>query len=149
MLEERIYRDYVEALKARDKHRADFLSFIRAELKNAAISLRKDKLDDTEVIGVLKKQKKRLLDTKESIPSSGRDKMREEIEREIAILESYLPQPLSPQEMEKLVSEVIADVGATSIKDMGKVMKEVLSRSQGRADARQISEFVKQKLTSS
>ncbi len=148
MLEERIYKDYLTALKNREKHTADFLSFIRAELKNFAIDLRKEKLEDLEVIKVLKKQKKRLQETKENILKSERKELLKTIEEEIAILDRYLPRPLKDGEVEAIVEEVIKDIGATSLKDMGKVMKEVLAKVAERAEAKKVSEIVKRKLSS-
>ena len=92
LLEDKIYKDYVDALKARDKPRTDFLSFIRAELKNKAISLKKERLNDAEVVGVLNKQKKHLEETKDSISSSSRKELIDSVNNELAVLEKYLPQ---------------------------------------------------------
>ena len=148
LLEEKIYKDYVEALKSRDKEKIDFLSFIRAELKNAAIGLRKDKLDDDEALAVIKKQKKRLEEAKESTIPSGRADLIKSIERELAILDSYLPPPLEESQLIVIIDEVISAIGATSMKDMGRVMKEVLGKVGVRAEAKKVSELVKNKLSS-
>ena len=148
MLEDKIYQDYIEALKQKDKFKADFLSFIRAELKNAAIELRKDTLSDDEVLKVLQKQRKRLEDTKESVEKALREDLRESVERELAFLSEYLPQPLSEEETERIIQEVIGDTGASSMKDMGKVMKEVLQKTAGRVDPKKVSQIVKNKLSS-
>ena len=148
MLEERIYKDYVEALKSRDKQKADFLSFIRAQIKNRAISLKKEKLDDREVIGVLDKQRKQLEEARESVSSSGRQDLVNNIEKELAIVKGYLPEPLSEEEILRVVDDVISQLNVTSIKEMGRVMKEVISRTSFRADARKISEIVRRRLTS-
>ena len=147
-LEERIYKDYVEALKAKDKAKTDFLSFIRAELKNAAIDLRKEKLDDNEVFTVLKKQKKRLYETKESIVSSGREDLLKDVDRELALLSEYLPPPLAENELTEIINQVISEVNALSMKDMGRVMKGVLAKTGARADSKHVSELVRNKLSS-
>lgn len=147
-LEERIYQDYVEALKAKDRAKTDFLSFIRAELKNAAIDLRKKKLDDGEVIAVLKKQKKRLQDTRESVVASKREELLKDVDRELALLNGYLPPPLAENELIDIINQVISEVNATSMKDMGRLMKEVLAKTGGRADSRHVSELVRNKLLS-
>ncbi len=147
MLEEKIYKDYLEAFKGKNKQRAVFLNFIRAELKNLAINLRKDKLDDQEVLTVLKKQKKRLEETRQSIVSSGRSELLKDTEKELAILEAYLPEPLTESELLESIDRAISQTGATSIKDMGKVMKEVLAEAGVRADAKKVSELVKDKLS--
>lgn len=149
MLEERVYKDYLEAFKGKNKQRAGFLSFIRAELKNSAINLRKDKLDDNEVLSVLKKQKKRLEETKQSIISSERFELLENTEKELAVLEEYLPKPLTEDELSDAVDRGISKAGATSMKDMGKVMKEVLAEAGVRVDAKKVSELVRNKLSRS
>ena len=147
-MEEQVYKDYVLALKAHDKPKTVFLSFVRAELKNAAIDLRKKHLDDHEVLAVLKKQKKRLQDSKDSMASSGRQDLLDEVERELALVQAYLPEPLSEEELTVLVEQVISELEAASMKDMGRVMKEVVSRSQGRADSKKVSELVRSRLSS-
>ncbi|MCM8773729.1 MAG: GatB/YqeY domain-containing protein [Candidatus Omnitrophica bacterium] len=146
MLEERIYQDYIKALKLRDKHKIDFLSFIRAEIKKLAIDSKKDRLSDEEVLGVLKKQRKRLQEAKDSISSSNREDKIEELDKDIAILEEYLPKELSIEELEKIIEEVILEVNALTIKDMGKVMKEVMAKVGIKADAKKVSELVRTKL---
>ena len=149
LLEDKIYKDYVDALKARDKPRTDFLSFIRAELKNKAISLKKERLNDAEVVGVLNKQKKHLEETKDSISSSSRKELIDSVNNELAVLEKYLPQSLDEADVINIIDEVIAELGAASMKDMGKVMKQVLEKISGRADSQRISEIVRQKLSPS
>jgi len=148
MLEEKIYQDYIVALKAKDQKRSSFLSFIRAALKNVAIDLKKDKLEDSDVFAVLKKQKKQLEDTKESMLSSGRDDLIKNAEDEIEILQAYLPNLLSEQELSKIIDQVISDLNAQSMKEMGAVMKEILSRVGVRADSKIVSSLVRQKLSS-
>ncbi|MBD3263804.1 MAG: GatB/YqeY domain-containing protein [Candidatus Omnitrophica bacterium] len=147
MLEDRIYQDYVAALKAKDKDKSQFLSFLRSELKNRAIELKEKNLKDSDVIAVLKKQKKRLQDSKESAVSSGRQELIDNANAEIALIENYLPKPLSEEELASLVDEVIKDTQASSMKDMSRVMKEVLAKSEGRADSRKTSELVKMRLS--
>lgn len=146
-LEEKIYQDYVSALKSRDKPRVDFLSFIRAELKNYAIDLKKKQLDDSEVLIVLKKQKKRPLDSKDSFSSSGRADLLLALEKESALLDSYLPQPLADNELIQIIETVISQTQASSLKDMGMVMKEVIGQVGVRADSAKVSQIVKSKLS--
>ncbi|MCM8823901.1 MAG: GatB/YqeY domain-containing protein [Candidatus Omnitrophica bacterium] len=147
MLEERIYEDYIKALKLRDKHKIDFLSFIRAEIKKLAIDSKKDRLCDEEVLGVLRKQRKRLQEAKDSISSSQRWDKIEELDKDIAILDDYLPKELSSEELEKIIEEVILEVNALTIKDMGKVMKEVMAKVGIKADTKKVSELVRAKLS--
>ena len=147
MLVDEIYKDYVNALKSKNRPDSEFLSFIRSELKNQAINLRKEKLEDEEALSVLKKQQKRLLDTKESIASSGRADLAKNIENELDILNQYLPKPLQESEVLTIIEKVISNTGASSMKDMGRVMKEVLSQVGTRADSKVISLLVKNKLS--
>ena len=147
MLEDKIYSDYKEALKGRHRQRADFLSFIRAELKNQAINLKTEKLEDKDVIDVLKRQKKRLLDAKEQFAKSDRSDLLEQVNAEIALLEGYLPAALPKEQVERIIDEAIAELDASSMKDMGKVMKLCLERLAGRADSKQVSQITKDKLS--
>ncbi len=147
MLEDDIYKDYVQALKSKDKDKVEFLSFIRAGLKNRGIELKKDKLEDSEALSVLKKEKKGLLDSKEIIEKSGRKGRLEQINSEINIINAYLPEPLSNEEMVKFIDESISETGAVSLKDMGKVMKLSLEKMSNRAEAKEISRIVKEKLS--
>ena len=148
MLEDKIYNDYVQALKSREKDKSVFLSLLRSEFKNQAIELKKDKLSDPEALTVLKKQQKRLLDAKESIIASKRTDLIEGLESELKILSSYLPEPLSDSKVLEIIDEIISSTGACSIKDMGKVMKEVLAKVGVSADSKKVSSLVKEKLTS-
>jgi len=145
-LEEKIYQDYVSAMKQRDQARVDFLSFIRADIKNAAITAKKDKLEDNETLSVLKKQRKRLQDSRESFVASGRAESVAQLDAEIAMIEQYLPSQMSDEELTAVVAEVISASGASSIKDMGRVMKEVMAKVGARADNAKVSAIVKSKL---
>ena len=147
LLEEKIYKDYVESMKARNKEKTDFLSFLRAELKNSAIELKKDKLDDNEAFAILRKLKKRLEEAKESVALSGKTEFLEKTEKEITILNDYLPKSLEESELLAIINETISSIGASSIKDMGRVMKEVLAKVGVRADAKVVSDLVKRKLS--
>lgn len=149
MLEEKIYKDYIEAFKKRDKKKSGFLSFLRSEFKNAAINFRKDKLDDDEALTVINKQKKRLAEAKEIIASSGRQEALGDIEKELELLDEYLPKPLTQEELIVIVDEAIACLGVSSLKDMGKVIKEVIAKTGPRADGKTVSQLVKDNLSSS
>jgi uncharacterized protein len=148
MLEEKIYSDYVKALKDKNKEKTTFLSFVRSSLKNIAIDLKKEKLDDEEVLSVLKKEQKRLNDTLESISGSGRQDLIDSANRELDILNQYLPEQLSVEELTAIIDETIRETQPNSIKDMGKVMKSVVAKTGARADAKKISSLVKDKLSS-
>ncbi|MBU2102338.1 MAG: GatB/YqeY domain-containing protein [Candidatus Omnitrophota bacterium] len=147
MIEKKIYSDYVVALKRRNKERIDFLSFVRSELQNAALQAKKDALDDSGACGVLSKLKKRLEDAKAIVGASGTKDFLEKTDFEIAILMEYLPKALSEAELTVLIGETIKTSGASSIKDMGRVMKEVIAKAEGRADAKITSDLVKKRLS--
>ena len=147
MLEDKIYKDYLEALKSKNKPKRAFLSFIRSELKNQAINLKKEKLPDDETLAVLKKVQKRLLDAKESIASSQRTELIQNLEEELNIVSQYLPKPLEEDELLQIIEKIISETGACSMKDMGKVMKEVLAQAGLRADSKKVSTLVKSKLS--
>ena len=147
-LEGKIYDDYIQARKAKESHRVEFLSLVRSELKNAAIDSKKAELDDSQVLTILKKQQKRLLDAKEAIASSGRKDLLENLDKELEILKQYLPQDLSDAQVITIIEEVITQTGASSMKDMGRVMKEVIAKIGVRADSKKVSALVKEKLSS-
>lgn len=147
MLHEQIYKDYVQAMKARDKKRSEFLSYIRGELKNVAIDLKKDNLEDNEVLTVLNKQKKRLSDAKAEYEKSNRTDLIDDLNQELRLLSEYLPEQLSEEKVNSIVDEVIAETSASSMKDMGMVMKQVLAKVGVSADAKLVSAMVKEKLS--
>jgi uncharacterized protein len=146
-MEEKIYADYISAMKTKNKPLIDFLSYIRSEMKNAAINAKKDKLEDNEVLAVFIKQKKRLQDTLAAIQSSGKQEAIDEAKREIVLVEAYLPKGMEESELIQIIDQVIKDTGAASMKDMGKVMKEVSAKVGVRAEAAKISALVKGKLS--
>jgi len=148
MLEEKIYRDYVKALKEKNKEITYFLSFIRSALKNKAIELKKDKLNDDEALAVLARERKRLRDAHESIAGRQRQDALETLQRELKLIEQYLPQELDSEKLLAVINEAIVAEKAVSIKEMGKVMKRVLAKVGAQADAKKISALVKEKLMS-
>ena len=147
MLEDKILADFKDAMKNRDTFKRSTLSFLRSQLKNMAIEKKKDKLDDSDVIITIKKQVKQRLDSIEKFESGGRQDLVEKEQNEVEILKTYLPEELSTGEIEGVIDEVIANTGASTVKDMGRVMKEIVSQVSGRADNKLVSELVRSKLT--
>ncbi|MBU1085892.1 MAG: GatB/YqeY domain-containing protein [Candidatus Omnitrophica bacterium] len=147
-LEKRIYNDYVTALKSKDKERAQLLNFIRAAMKYIAIDLKKDVLSEEEIIGVLKKNQKQITETKESGIAANKQDIILKAEKELSIIAEYLPKPMDESQLINIIDQVIAETGAVSQKDMGKVMKEVLAKVGISADARKTSSLVKERLSS-
>jgi len=147
MLEEKILNDYKEAMKARDTLKSTLLSSLRAEMMNTALAKKKDKLDEAEIIGVIKKQVKQHQDSIAQFRQGNRADLAEKETRELELLKPYLPPELSAEEIKQMIEEVIASTGAAGIKDMGKVMKELNPKLAGQADGKLVSDLVKQRLS--
>lgn len=148
MLEEQISKDYVQAMKDRDTVKSSTLNFLRAAIKNVRIEKHTEKVEDNDVIAVIKKQVKQRQDSIEQYKAAARQDLAQKEEVELAILKGYLPQEMSEAEINQVVQAVIKEVGATSAKDMGKVIKPVMEKLAGRADNKIVSELVKKNLSS-
>ncbi len=146
VLEDRIMADFKEAMKARDQMRTQTLSFLRSELKYCGIDKKKEKLDDVDVIGVVKKLIKQRQDSIQQFEKGNRQDLADKEKKELAILKSYLPQELSQGEVSKVVVDCLAALGSVTIKDMGRVIKEVMAKTQGQADGKMVSDIVRAKL---
>ena len=146
MLNEKVFNDYKEAMKARDSLKSSVLSFLRADMLNLATSKKKDKLDDAEIVTVIKKQIKQRQDSIEQFTKGGRLEMADKEKKELDILKNYLPPELSTEEIKRLIEEVIIAMEANGVKDMGRVMKELTIKIAGKADGRLVSDLVKQRL---
>lgn len=149
MLEERIFNDYKAAMKSRDSLRSSVLSFLRAEIMNVAIAKKKPKLDDNEIIAVVRKQVKARQESIEQFKKGDRLDLADKEGKELEILKSYLPKELPQEEINKIIEEAISSTQATALKDMGRVMKEVMAKVAGRADSKVVSDLVKEKLSKS
>jgi uncharacterized protein len=147
MLEEKILEDYKLAMKAKDTLKSSVLSFLRAQILNAAISKKKDKLDDMEALAVIKKQVQAHQESIEQFKKGNREDLVQKEERELEVLKLYLPPPLPEEEIQKIIDEVVLSTGAQGLKEMGKVMKEVNARTGPAADGKLVSELVRKKLS--
>ena len=147
MLEEKIFNDYKEAMKARDTLKSSALSFLRADMLNQATAKKKDKLEDTEVVVVIKKQIKQRQDSIEQFTNGGRLEAAEKEKKELVILKAYLPAELSVDKIKALIEEVVASTGASGMKDMGRLMKELTVKIAGKADGKLVSDLVRQRLS--
>ena len=134
-----------EAMKARDAERRDALRLIVNALKNSEKELQRP-LSDDEELQVLQRERKRRVEAAEAFRSGGADERAEAEERELAILEEFMPEPLSEDEIEEIVDDAIAEVGATSMADLGRVMADVMPQIAGRADGSTVSQLVREKL---
>jgi uncharacterized protein len=130
---------------ARDDSRRDALSLILASLRSAEKELQRP-LSDDEELQVLQRERKRRAESIEAFRDGGRDEQARAEEGELAVLEEFMPEPLSEEELEEIVDNVIAEVGATSIRDLGRVMADVMPQVSGRADGSTVSQLVREKL---
>lgn len=147
MLEERIFDDYKAAMKAKDTLKSSVLSFLRAEIINVAFAKKKTKLDDNEVIAVVRKQIKARQDSIEQFKKGNRQDLADKESKELEILKIYLPEEIPQEEINKVIEEAISSTQASGLKDMGRVMKEVMAKVAGRADSKAVSDLVKEKLS--
>lgn len=146
-LEEQISKDYITAMKERDSFRSGVINFLRAQIKNVKIDTRVEKVSDEEVVTIIKKQVKQRLDSISQFTAGARLDLAEKEEKELVVLQSYLPAQASPEAVNAAVEEAIKETGAASVKDMGKVMKEALVKLAGKADNQQVSAVVKERLS--
>jgi uncharacterized protein len=134
-----------EAMRARDAERRDALRLILNALKGSEKELMRP-LSDDEELQVLQRERKRRVEAAEAFRSGGREEQAASEERELAVLEEFMPAPLSEDEIEEIVDDVIAEVGATSMADLGRVMADVMPQIAGRADGSVVSQLVREKL---
>ncbi len=144
-LEARLKADMIKAMKAREKERLTILRMLIARLKDAAINKR-DVLSAEEELRLIATYAKQREDGITDAIKAGREDLAEKERYELEVVRSYLPQQLGEDELVAIVDEVIKESGATSIKDMGGVMKTVLARAAGRADGGKVSALVKSRL---
>ena len=141
----RIEGELTRAMRERDEARRDALRLILAGLRSAEKELRRP-LHDNEELQVLQRERKRRLEAAEAFRAGGRLEQAEGEERELAILEEFMPEPLSEEELEAIVDDAIAENGATSLRDLGRVMADVMPQVAGRADGSAVSQLVREKL---
>jgi uncharacterized protein len=134
-----------EAMRARDTERRDALRLLLASLRNAQKELQRP-LSEEEELQVLQRERKRRIEAADAFRSGGRPEQAESEERELAILQEFMPEPLSEDELEEIVDDAIAENGATSMRDFGRVMADVMPQVSGRADGSVVSQLVKEKL---
>jgi uncharacterized protein YqeY len=145
---ERVDSDLKNAMRAKDATRLSVLRMLKAALKNAAIekSGADAQINDAEAIQVIRKQVRQRQDSIEGFEKGGRAELVAKEKEELSILQSYLPRPMSAEEVADVVGETIAEVGATSKAQMGVVMKAVQAKVAGRADSKTLSAEVQRQL---
>ena len=148
-LQQRVDSDLKEAMRAKDATKLNVLRMLKSALKYAAIakSDAEAELSDAEAVQVIRKQAKQRQDSIESFEKGGRAELAEKEKEELAILNTYLPQGMTCDELAKVVRETIAELGATSKAQMGAVMKALQAKVGGRADGKTLSSEVQKQLT--
>ena len=144
-LKERLNDDLKDAMRSRDALRRNTIRLLLSAIGYEEIARRGD-LDDDAVTQVLTKQAQQRRDSIEAYTKGGRSDLVAQEEAELAIVSAYLPSPLSAEEISAIVDAAIADAGASGPQDMGKVMGRVMPQVRGRADGRQVSALVNQRL---
>jgi uncharacterized protein len=148
-LPERVDSDLKEAMRAKDATKLSVLRMLKSALKYAAIAKSggEAELSDAEAVQVIRKQAKQRQDSIESFEKGGRAELADKEKGELAILNAYLPQAMSPDELAKIVRETIAELGATSRAQMGEVMKALQAKAGGRTDGKTLSAEVQKELS--
>jgi uncharacterized protein YqeY len=141
----RIKEELDNAVRERDAERRDALRLILSSLQSAEKELQRP-LHDEEELQVLQRERKRRLEAAEAFRGGGRERQAESEERELDVLEEFMPEPLSEEELESIIDDAIAECGATSMRDLGRVMADVMPQVAGRADGSAVSQLVREKL---
>ena len=145
-LEERLLEEMKLAMKSNEKLKLSTIRMIRSALKNKEIDLRK-KLEDEDIVKVIQAMVRKGEESVEQFQAGGRMDLVEKEKNEIEIMKSFLPQPLSQEEILKIIDQSIQETQASSLKDLGKVMKSVMPKMGGKADGKLINQLVKERLS--
>ncbi len=146
-LESKIQEELKLAMKSGDRFKVDTLRGLIAQIKDERIKLRPKELTEENILTVIQRAVKRRKEAIEMYKQGNRPDLVEKEEKELKILQTYLPEQLSSEELNKIIETVIDQVGAASIKDMGKVMGAVMKQVQGRADGKQVQQLVRERLS--
>jgi uncharacterized protein len=141
----RLEDELKQAMVARDQERRDALRLILSSLRSAEKELQRP-LHDDEELQVLQRERKRRVEAAEAFRGGGREEQARAEERELSVLEEFMPEPLGEEELEEIIDDAIAEVGATSMRDLGRVMADVMPQVSGRADGSVVSQLVREKL---
>ena len=141
----RIEGELKEARLAREDDRRDALTLILSSLRSAEKELQRP-LSEDEELQVLQRERKKRIEAFEAFEAAGREEQADKEDFELEVLEEFMPEPLSDEELDEIVDDVIAEVGATSLRDIGRVMADVMPQVSGRADGSVVSQLVREKL---
>ncbi|MBO8171400.1 MAG: GatB/YqeY domain-containing protein [Bacillaceae bacterium] len=142
---QQLNNDMKQAMKEKDKARLSVIRMIKSSLKNEEINQGRE-LGEEEVLAVLSRELKQRRDSLQEFENAGRADLVEGVKEEIEILQQYMPEPLSEEEIEELVREAIKSTGAEGKKDMGRVMSHLMPQVKGRADGKRVSSIVQKHL---
>jgi uncharacterized protein YqeY len=142
---EELEEEVKDAMLARDNERRDALRLILASLRSAEKDLLRP-LSEDEELQVLQRERKKRIEAADAYRHAGRDEHAEKEEHELEILEEFMPEPLTEEELEQIVDDAIAENKATSMRDLGRVMADVMPQVAGRADGSAVSQLVREKL---
>ncbi|HLR03844.1 MAG TPA: GatB/YqeY domain-containing protein [Virgibacillus sp.] len=137
-------QDMKQAMKQKDKATLSVIRMVKTSMQNEAIKLGKEELSQEEELTILTKELKQRKDSLQEFKKANRDDLVENLETEIHILQEYMPEQLTDDELTEIVQEAIEEVGATSVKDMGNIMKIVMPKVKGKADGSRVNKLVKQ-----
>lgn len=145
---EQIEKDYIQAYKAKDSVRLTVLRLLKTAVKNRLVDLRRlgGTLDDSEMLDLIIKEGKQRQDSIEQYNAANRSDLADKEAAELAVLQSYLPSPLSGEELTAVIDAAIAATGAASPRDMGKVISSIMAEHKGRVDGKALSAAVKVRL---
>lgn len=139
--------DMKTAMRAKERDKLTTIRMIKASIQNEEIK-KGAELNDEEILAILSREKKQRLESLTEFEKAGREDLTEKLTAELEVVEKYLPEQLSDEEVRTLVKETIDEVGAESMQDMGTVMSNVMPKLQGRADGGQVNAMVRELLTS-
>ncbi|NNV05440.1 GatB/YqeY domain-containing protein [Geobacillus sp. C56-T2] len=144
---DRLNNDMKQAMKSKEKEKLSVLRMLKAALQNEAIKLGKSALSEDEELTVLSRELKQRKDSLQEFENAGRSDLVEKAKTEIEIVQSYMPKPLTEEELRELIAETIKEVGASSKADMGKVMSAIMPKVKGKADGSLVNQLVRQQLS--
>jgi uncharacterized protein YqeY len=142
---ERLEDELKEAMRERDSERRDALRLMLSSLRSAEKELQRA-LNDQEELQVLQRERKRRAEAEEAFRAAGREDQADAEAYELEVLAEFMPEPLSEEELEEIIDDAIAENGATSLRDLGRVMADVMPQVAGRADGGEVSKLVREKL---
>ncbi len=145
-LREQILEDIKAAMKAKAADRLSAIRMLQSAVKYREIELRPNPISDQDILGVVRKLTKQRKDSIFEFEKANRQDLADKEKFELGVLEAYLPAQMSPEQVAQIVDEVIKAVGATTMKQMGQVVKDVMAKTGGQADGKQVSDLVKSKL---